>query len=93
MLVADMEGSGRFLALELMGITQSRKRFSSFTVAFGTGCEECYPEDRQGLVLQKTRQGKVIPRLGIEKKPMSRETAYELTLIRTGKLDYAKNLT
>ena len=29
-------GSGRFLALEWMVITQSRKRFSSFTVAFGT---------------------------------------------------------
>ena len=66
-----------------MVITQSRKRFSSFTVAFGTVGEKCYPEDRQGLVLQKTRQGKVIPRLGIKKKPMSRKTAYELTLMRT----------
>ena len=33
--------------------------------------------------MQKTRQGKVITRLGIEKKPMSRKTAYELTLLRT----------
>ena len=33
--------------------------------------------------MQKTRQGKVITRLGIEKKPMSRKTAYELTLKRT----------
>ena len=47
------------------------------------GCEKCYPEDRQGLVLQKTRQGKVIPRLDTEKQPVSRKTAYELTLLRT----------
>ena len=32
---------------------------------------------------QKTRQGKVIPRLDTEKKPMNRKTAYELTMQRT----------
>ena len=32
---------------------------------------------------QKTRQGKVIPRLDTEKQPLSRQTAYELTLLRT----------
>ena len=32
---------------------------------------------------QKTRQGKVIPRLDTEKQPVSRKTAYELTLLRT----------
>ena len=47
------------------------------------GCEKCYPEERQGLVLQKTRQGKVIPRLDTEKQPMNRKTAYKLTLQRT----------
>ena len=78
-----MEGSGRFLALEWMVITQSRKRFSSFTVAFGTVVKSATLKIAKGLVLQKTRQGKVIPRLGIEKQPMSRKTAYELTLLRT----------
>ena len=32
---------------------------------------------------QKTRHDKVIPRLDTEKQPMSRKTAYELTLLRT----------
>ena len=47
------------------------------------GCEKCYPEERQKPVQQKTRQGKVIPRLDTEKQPVSRKTAYELTLLRT----------
>ena len=78
-----MEVSGRFLALEWMVITQSRKTVFQFHGCLWHGCEKCYPEDRQGLVLQKTRQGKVIPRLDTEKRPMNRKTAYELTLQRT----------
>ena len=78
-----MEVSGRFLVLKWMVITRSRKRFFQFHGCLWHGCEKCYPEDRQGLVLQKTRQGKVIPRLDTQKQPMSRKTAYELTLLRT----------
>ena len=61
----------------------TRKTVFQFHGCLWHGCEKCYPEDRQGLVLQKTRQGKVIPRLDTEKQPVSRKTAYELTLLRT----------
>ena len=84
--VAVMEGSGRFLALEWMVITQSRKRFFQFHGCLWHGCEKCYPEERQKPVQQNTRQGKVISRLDTEKKPMNRKTAYELTLQRTQSL-------
>ena len=76
-------GERQILGARVDGYHPESKTVFQFHGCLWHGCEECYPEDRQGLVLQKTRQGKVIPRLGIEKKPMSRETAYELTLIRT----------
>ena len=76
-------GERQILGSRVDGYHPESKTVFQFHGCLWHGCEECYPEDRQGLVLQKTRQGKVIPRLGIEKKPMSRETAYELTLIRT----------
>ena len=76
-------GEREILGARVDGYHPESKTVFQFHGCLWHGCEECYPEDRQGLVLQKTRQGKVIPRLGIEKKPMSRETAYELTLIRT----------
>ena len=76
-------GEREILGARVDGYHPESKTVFQFHGCLWHGCKECYPEDRQGLVLQKTRQGKVIPRLGIEKKPMSRETAYELTLIRT----------
>ena len=76
-------GERQILGARVDGYHPESKTVFQFHGCLWHGCEKCYPEDRQGLVLHKTRQGKVIPRLGTEKKPMSRETAYELTLIRT----------
>ena len=76
-------GERQILGARVDGYHPESKTVFQFHGCLWHGCEKCYPEDRQGLVLQKTRQGKVIPRLGIEKKPMSRKTAYELTLMRT----------
>ena len=76
-------GERQILGARVDGYHEETKTVFQFHGCLWHGCEKCYPEDRQGLVLQKTRQGKVIPRLGIEKKPMSRKTAYELTLKRT----------
>ena len=76
-------GERQILGARVDGYHEETKTVFQFHGCLWHGCEKCYPEDRQGLVLQKTRQGKVIPRLGIEKKPMSRKTAYELTLQRT----------
>ena len=76
-------GEREILGARVDGYHPESKTVFQFHGCLWHGCEKCYPEDRQGLVLHKTRQGKVIPRLGTEKKPMSRETAYELTLIRT----------
>ena len=76
-------GERKILGARVDGYHPESKTVFQFHGCLWHGCEKCYPEDRQGLVLQKTRQGKVIPRLGIEKKPMSRKTAYELTLMRT----------
>ena len=76
-------GERQILGARVDGYHPESKTVFQFHGCLWHGCEQCYPEDRQGLVQQKTRQGKVIPRLGIEKQPMSRKTAYELTLMRT----------
>ena len=76
-------GERQILGARVDGYHEETKTVFQFHGCLWHGCEKCYPEDRQGLVMQKTRQGKVITRLGIEKKPMSRKTAYELTLKRT----------
>ena len=76
-------GERQILGAQVDGYHPESKTVFQFHGCLWHGCEKCYPEDRQGLVLQKTRQGKVIPRLDTEKQPMSRKTAYELTLLRT----------
>ena len=68
------------------GYHQESKTVFQFHGCLWHGCEKCYPEERQKPVQQKTRQGKVIPRLDTEKNPMNRKTAYELTLQRTQSL-------
>ena len=76
-------GEREILGARVDGYHPESKTVFQFHGCLWHGCEKCYPEDRQGLVLQKTRQGKVIPRLDTEKQPVSRKTAYELTLLRT----------
>ena len=76
-------GERKIFGARVDGYHQESKTVFQFHGCLWHGCEKCYPEERQKPVQQKTRQGKVIPRLGIEKKPMSRKTAYELTLMRT----------
>ena len=76
-------GERQILGARVDGYHEETKTVFQFHGCLWHGCEKCYPEDRQGLVMQKTRQGKVITRLGTEKQPMSRKTAYELTLMRT----------
>ena len=79
-------GERQILGARVDGYHPESKTVFQFHGCLWHGCEKCYPEERQGLVLQKTRQGKVIPRLDTEKKPMNRKTAYELTLQRTQSL-------
>ena len=76
-------GEREILGARVDGYHPESKTVFQFHGCLWHGCEKCYPEDRQGLVQQKTRQGKVIPRLDAQKQPMSRKTAYELTLLRT----------
>ena len=76
-------GEREILGVRVDGYHPKSKTVFQFHGCLWHGCEKCYPEDRQGLVLQKTRQGKVIPRLDTQKQPMSRKNAYELTLLRT----------
>ena len=76
-------GEREILGIKVDGYHPESKTVFQFHGCLWHGCEKCYPEDRQGLVLQKTRQGKVIPRLDTQKQPMSRKSAYEITLLRT----------
>ena len=76
-------GEREILGARVDGYHPESKTVFQFHGCLWHGCEKCYPEDRQGLVQQKTRQGKVIPRLDAQKQPMSRKTAYELTLLCT----------
>ena len=76
-------GERQILGARVDGYHPESKTVFQFHGCLWHGCEKCYPEDRQGLVLQKTRQGTVIPKLDTQKQPMSRQTAYELTLLRT----------
>ena len=76
-------GERQILGARVDGYHQESKTVFQFHGCLWHGCEKCYPEDRQGLVHQNTRQGKVISRLDDQKKPMNRKTAYELTLQRT----------
>ena len=76
-------GEREILGVRVDGYHPKSKTVFQFHGCLWHGCEKCYPEDRQGLVLQKTRQGKVITRMDTQKQPVSRKTAYELTLLRT----------
>ena len=76
-------GEREILGVRVDGYHPESKTVFQFHGCLWHGCEKCYPEDRQGLVQQKTRQGKVIPRLDTQKQPMSRKSAYEITLLRT----------
>ena len=76
-------GERQILGARVDGYHPESKTVFQFHGCLWHGCEKCYPEERQKPVQQKTRQGKVIPRLDTEKQPMSRKTAYELTLQRT----------
>ena len=76
-------GERQILGARVDGYHPESKTVFQFHGCLWHGCEKCYPEERQKPVQQKTRQGKVIPRLDTEKQPMSRKTAYELTLLRT----------
>ena len=76
-------GERQILGARVDGYHEETKTVFQFHGCLWHGCEKCYPEERQGLVMQKTRQGKVITRLDTKKKPMNRKTAYELTLKRT----------
>ena len=76
-------GERKILGARVDGYHQESKTVFQFHGCLWHGCEKCYPEERQKPVQQKTRQGKVIPRLDTEKKPMNRKTAYELTMQRT----------
>ena len=79
-------GERKILGARVDGYHPESKTVFQFHGCLWHGCEKCYPEERQTPVQQKTRQGKVIPRLDTEKKPMNRKTAYELTLQRTQSL-------
>ena len=79
-------GERKILGARVDGYHQESKTVFQFHGCLWHGCEKCYPEERQKPVQQKTRQGKVIPRLDTKKKPMSRKTAYEFTLKRTQSL-------
>ena len=76
-------GERQILGARVDGYHPESKTVFQFHGCLWHGCEKCYPEERQKPVQQKTRQGKVFPRLDTEKKPVSRKTAYELTLLRT----------
>ena len=76
-------GERQILGARVDGYHPESKTVFQFHGCLWHGCEKCYPEERQKPVQQKTRQGKGIPRLDTEKQPMSRKTAYELTLLRT----------
>ena len=76
-------GERQILGARVDGYHPESKTVFQFHGCLWHGCEKCYPEERQKPVQQKTRQGKVIPRLDTEKQPMSRKTAYDLTLLRT----------
>ena len=76
-------GERQILGARVDGYHPESKTVFQFHGCLWHGCEKCYPEERQKPVQQKTRQGKVIPRLDTEKQPVSRKTAYELTLLRT----------
>ena len=76
-------GERQILSARVDGYHPESKTVFQFHGCLWHGCEKCYPEERQKPVQQKTRQGKVIPRLDTQKQPMSRKTAYELTLLRT----------
>ena len=76
-------GERKILGARVDGYHPESKTVFQFHGCLWHGCEKCYPEERQTPVQQKTRQGKVIPRLDTEKQPISRKTAYELTLLRT----------
>ena len=76
-------GERQILGARVDGYHPESKTVFQFHGCLWHGCEKCYPEERQGLVQQNTRQGKVISRLDDQKKPMNRKTAYELTLQRT----------
>ena len=63
-------GEREILGARVDGYHPESKTVFQFHGCLWHGCEKCYPNDRQGPVQQKTRQGKVIPRLDTQKQPV-----------------------
>ena len=76
-------GERTILDAKVDGYHPETKTVFQFYGCFWHGCKQCYPKDRNGPVLQTTKQGKVQTRLDSQGQPMSRKVAYGLTLQRT----------
>ena len=76
-------GERYILGARVDGYHPETKTVFQFHGCFWHGCLQCYPDERKGLIRQKTKQGNVIIRRDSQGQPLRRKDAYGLTLQRT----------
>ena len=76
-------GERHILDARVDGYHPKTKTVFQYHGCFWHGCKQCYPQERKGLVQQRTKQGNVITRRDSQGKPMKRKDAYSLILQRT----------
>ena len=80
---AGMGASALYLGARVDGYHPETKTVFQFHGCLWHGCLECYPDERKGLVQQKTKQGNVITPKDSQGQPLRQKDAYGLTLQRT----------
>ena len=75
-------GERKILGTRVDGYHPETKTIFQYHGCFWHGCTQCYPEERSGTVARFDKKGELIVREDSQGKPMTRQSAYDLTLIR-----------
>ena len=76
-------GERKILGARVDGYHPETKTIFQYHGCFWHGCPQCYPEERSGTVSRFAKKGELIVREDSQGKPMTRQSAYDLTLSRT----------
>ena len=76
-------GERKILGARVDGYHPETKTVFQYHGCFWHGCPQCYPEERSGTVVRCDKKGELVVRFDSQGEPMTRKSAYDLTLIRT----------
>ena len=75
-------GERKILGARVDGYHPETKTVFQYHGCFWHGCPQCYPEERSGTVVRCDKKRELVVRFDSQGEPMTRQSAYDLTLIR-----------